>query len=113
MGFTVVLNTRQELHPRVWLRHIPPKRVVTNAANILWIYLSDKWQDPSSPCLRFTNPYSQTVFNRLQMSVFLPEWRAMSQAVSILTHRQMLAQVETLAQQCHDETGFYLRFVGD
>ena len=113
MGFSVVLNTRQELHPRVQLADIPHERRVDDPANIIYLCMGSKWDYLSSVCLRFADPYRQTIFNRLQMSAFLVEWQELSQRALLDEHKILLSRIEFLAYRCRDEKGFYLRFIGD
>jgi len=113
MGFSIVLNTADELRNRVWVRHIPHERQTGDPYNTLFIYLRNSWRDTDSPCLRFIDPYGQTVFNRLQMPTFIAEWEKISRLAETPEDQELLARVAALARRCRDEEGFYLRFIGD
>ena len=68
---------------------------------------------PSTCCVRFIDPYGDTVFNRGQVPVLLEELRALQrqhpdpELASVLS--EMCAFVERAVDQIHT----YVRFVGD
>ena len=67
---------------------------------------------PSICCLRFIDPYGDTVFNYLQAPVLVAEIEvarnaAPSDAIDSLT------SIVTLARQCAEQGGTYLWFIGD
>ncbi len=70
-------------------------------------------RDDSYHCLRFIDPYGNTIFNRLQMERFLEEWQQIKQNARSQEERQLLDDVEKLARRCASEPHFYLRFRGD
>ncbi len=65
------------------------------------------------PMLESIDPYGNTTFNRIQMPRFLREWAAMSQKAETVNERQLLSEIELLAQQCQDDVHLYLKFIGD
>ena len=62
--------------------------------------------DPLSPCLRFVDPYGDTVFNSLQARVLAVELRASVEGTSV-------ERIASLADRCATGTHLYLWFVGD
>lgn len=64
-------------------------------------------------CLRFIDPYGNTVFNPLQMPTFLAEWRRLYSAEISDDERTLLDTVQTLAVRCRDDRHVYLKFYGD
>ena len=64
-------------------------------------------------CLRYIDPWDNTVFNSLQMKPFLAEL----ERIMAHTHREwelaVLRDIQQLARQCDAEVGLYLKFYGD
>jgi len=69
--------------------------------------------DVSFQCLRFVDPYGETVFNRLQMTQFLPEWDRLRGRATTLDQKRLFQDVRRLAERCSNEPHLYLRFSGD
>jgi hypothetical protein len=67
----------------------------------------------ASCCLRFIDWYGDTIFNRLQMQLFLPEWTDLADHAISEEERQIIADVALLAKECRDDVHRYLRFKGD
>jgi len=64
-------------------------------------------------CLRFIDPYGDTVFNRLQVQAMLEDLRLLK-TVSQSHDQQMLIQrIEALGEICQKEAHLYLKFIGD
>lgn len=63
------------------------------------------------PCLRLIDPYSTTVFNRLQMAAVLPELERWAQQT--WQWPSELNSVVELARLCSVEIHRFLYFVGD
>lgn len=65
-----------------------------------------------STCLRFIDPYGDTVFNRGQCAVLMVEW-------SVLTEnappdlRPWMLDVAELVERCATDVHLYVRFEGD
>ncbi|HEX8833230.1 MAG TPA: hypothetical protein VF719_03480 [Abditibacteriaceae bacterium] len=70
-------------------------------------------EDATFCCLRFIDPHSDTVFNSLQMSVFLEEWDRVQTNAQTQEQKDMWHQVRALAVQCEEGNHLYLRFRGD
>lgn len=69
--------------------------------------------DETSQCLRFIDPYGDTVFNRLQIKQFLAEWEKVASKAKTDEEKQLVDQVKYLAERCHREPHLYLKFYGD
>jgi hypothetical protein len=66
-----------------------------------------------SICLRFVDPYGDTIFNHLQMEPFLAEWAEIERRSSDLGVRTLVGEVRALAERCRREPHTFLRFYGD
>lgn len=70
-------------------------------------------EDSRSQCLRFVDPYGDTVFNRLQMDQFLREWEELETRAASSDGKELLRSVRELAERCREGPHLYLRFYGD
>jgi hypothetical protein len=64
-------------------------------------------------CLRFIDRYGDTVFNRLQMSVFLDEWNWIVEKATSEEEKNLVLHIKDLATRCQKEPHLYLMFFGD
>jgi hypothetical protein len=67
---------------------------------------------PSTVCLRFIDPYGDTIFNRYQVPILVQELEALAQQVDVEdreTLRRLLAFLTPERQRVHE----YVRFIGD
>jgi hypothetical protein len=71
------------------------------------------YDDMSFYCLRFIDPYGDTVFNQLQMVLLLAELRRIREKVQNQEESAFLDQIETLANRCKAGPHLYLKFYGD
>ncbi len=69
--------------------------------------------DASYQCLRFVDWYGDTVFNRLQMPVFLADLSTIRRFARGIEERELLARIGDLAEQCQRGVHLYLKFYGD
>jgi hypothetical protein len=69
--------------------------------------------DSSYACLRFIDPYGNTIFNRLQMPVLIDELDRIARAAETREDKLFLKELLKLAKRCRDEVHLYLRFIGD
>jgi hypothetical protein len=69
--------------------------------------------DPALPMLSLIDPYGDTIFNGLQMKVFIPEWDLLTRGVSDDEGKKTMAEVRRLAERCSREPHHYLCFRGD
>jgi hypothetical protein len=67
----------------------------------------------SFQCLRFIDPYGDTVFNRMQMDQFLFEWDQVSRRATTAEEKELLERVKRLAEKCQSKPHLYLKFYGD
>jgi hypothetical protein len=59
------------------------------------------------------DPFGKTVFNHLQMKVFLKEWELVKDRVRDDSQLEAWNKVKSMAEQCRDDRDLYLRFVGN
>lgn len=62
--------------------------------------------------LRDIDPYGDTVFNRLQITVFLSQWHTLVQEAGLAEHSAARA-VARMAEFVRDNPHHYLKFEGD
>ena len=66
-----------------------------------------------SACLRFIDLYGDTVFNRLQIPVFLDELDAVPDLLLSAEEQEHREKIAELARKAENEVGTYLKFYGD
>ncbi len=64
-------------------------------------------------CLRFVDPYGDTVFNHYQVAPLLEDLRLLRQLCDITQHETAIQQVEALIERCQTEPHLYLKLIGD
>ena len=69
--------------------------------------------DPRSICLRFVDPYGDTIFNRLQIPAVLEDLDLVSGRLADPVSQDALKRIGNLALTCQSEPHLYLRFIGD
>lgn len=69
--------------------------------------------DGSYSCVRFIDPYGDTIFNRLQAAAMIAEWDALKDSFLLKNAGELWADVRGLIVRCSQEPHLYLRFVGD
>lgn len=69
--------------------------------------------DASYSCVRFIDPYGDTIFNRLQAAAMIAEWDRLRYAFLQNNAGTLWADVRALIVRCSQEPHLYLRFVGD
>jgi hypothetical protein len=69
--------------------------------------------DTSYNLLCYIDPYGDTVFNGLQMDVFLSEWERIRGAAQTPEQVEAWTSIRDLARNCREEAHLYLRFIGD
>ncbi len=67
----------------------------------------------NSCCLRFIDPYGDTVFNGLQMDQFLSELASLHTLSSNAEEEEILSKIEELANLCKREPHRYIKIYGD
>ena len=64
------------------------------------------------PLLRGIDPYGKTVFNHLQMELFLTEWERVRDRAKDESQQEAWQRIKEMAEQCLQDRDLYLRFVG-
>ena len=64
-------------------------------------------------CVRFIDPYGDTIFNSLQAAVMIGEWDRLKHAFSEQDAETLWADIRKLIIHCSEEPHTYLKFVGD
>jgi hypothetical protein len=64
-------------------------------------------------CLRFVDPYGDTIFNRLQLPVLLQELKRCAAKPHELPVAEHLSSAVALVEKAQDHVHTYVRFVGD
>ena len=59
------------------------------------------------------DPFGKTVFNHLQMEVFLKEWERAKDRVRDDNQLEAWEKVKHMAETCRHDRDLYLRFVGN
>ena len=67
--------------------------------------------DRDLPVLRGIDPYGKTVFNHLQMELFLQEWDRVRERAHDDSQIEACQKVKEMAQKCRGDRDLYLRFV--
>ena len=85
---------------------------VADPTNILLRFLTSP-DDADSRCLRYVDPYGDTVFNRLQIADVLKELVLLSRRASAEDERELFSSIIGLANRCQATVHTYLKFYGD
>lgn len=64
-------------------------------------------------CLRFVDPYGDTIFNHLQTPVVLEELSRLHELVRNDDYQAIIRKLKSLGEMCQTETHLYLKFIGD
>jgi hypothetical protein len=67
----------------------------------------------SFPLLSGIDPFGKTVFNHLQMAIFLAEWERVKDRASDESQKEAWEKVRQMAETCREDRDLYLRFVGN
>jgi len=65
------------------------------------------------PMLRCVDPFGKTVFNHLQMDMFLQEWERVRERAHDETQEAAWKKIRDMAETCRTDRDLYLRFVGN
>ena len=68
---------------------------------------------PTSACLRFIDPYGDTVFNQLQLGQLLTELEGLRPTITDLRARHGLDQLLAFLRPCAGQMHTYIKIVGD
>jgi hypothetical protein len=111
MGLAVMLEN-EEGEPISVTEDGEPIEAIYDEHNLLHRILPS-YTDYSYQFLRFIDWYGDTVFNRMQMEVFLSEWKRLYSKVKTKEEMILLKKIEKLAEICQEEIHLYLKFYGD
>lgn len=64
-------------------------------------------------CLRFIDPYGNTIFNRLQMPQLLIELESLHEFITSNEQAELLSKIEELVRLCAQEPHNYIKIYGD
>ena len=70
-------------------------------------------QGATLPLLSGIDPFGKTVFNHLQMEVFLREWDSVKDRARDESQMEAWQKVREMAESCRQDRDLYLRFVGN
>ncbi|MGB0036829.1 MAG: hypothetical protein WBP79_15270 [Candidatus Acidiferrales bacterium] len=70
------------------------------------------WDDAIFHCLRYVDPWGETIFNHLQMDELISELRKIRAKAATEEERAFIDNIESMAMRCKDEN-LYLKFLGD
>jgi hypothetical protein len=71
------------------------------------------WDDASFHCLRYVDPWGETVFNHLQMDELVTELRRIRTQSTTEEQRAFVDGIEDMAMKCREGRQLYLKFLGD
>jgi hypothetical protein len=63
--------------------------------------------------LRFVDPYGTTIFNGLQMELFLQEWEQLESMGLPEQEQTFVEDVRRLGETCKQRPHLFLKFLGD
>lgn len=69
--------------------------------------------DKSYSCVRFIDPYGDTIFNRVQADILIDEWDRLKPAFIKHSTEDLWSDIRELIIRCREEPHTYLRFMGD
>jgi hypothetical protein len=89
-------------------------REVNDTAGVVAQLASTRWPSlQSSVCLRFVEPWGDTVFNQTQIPKLLAELRAEVAAATEQSAREHLRAIVHLVETAVDQVHTYVKFIGD
>jgi hypothetical protein len=75
--------------------------------------LFPSWEDASFHCLRYIDPWGETIFNHLQMDELISELQRIRAKTAIEAERAFIDAIEGMATRCKEGEHRYLKFIGD
>lgn len=69
--------------------------------------------DGAYSCVRFIDPYGDTIFNPRQAVVMVEEWDRLEDSFSERDAGTLWGDVRKLIVRCSEEPHIYLKFIGD
>ena len=77
------------------------------------IELLPNLHDSKFACLRFIDPYGDTLFNRLQLPAVLEDVRLLKMTERTNEQNELIYRIEALVGVCEKKPHLYLKFIGD
>jgi len=102
MGLNIVLENEQGQQI---------EKIIDSSNLLLAIIKNSKL--PDSFCMRYIDPYGDTVFNKIQMDQFLIELSQLQKLSKNTKDHELLAKIRALALRCQQELHLYIKIYGD
>lgn len=87
-------------------------QAVQDPDDVIALSISE-FADGGYACVRFIDPYGDTIFNPLQAKAMIEEWDRLKQSFSDHKAETLWADVRALIVRCSEEPHTYLKFIGD
>ena len=99
----------------IWTGDVIPAGGVEYRAEASHVVSPEMYQDETYPLLSGIDPYTNTIFNRLQMTRVIDELERRIETMDAGPRRRSVERVLALARESRDDSGphAYLVFVGD
>jgi hypothetical protein len=107
MGAAVKVAWVDEEHKTIEWLDDDAKGTVANLATSRWPTLS------GTVCLRFVDPWGDTVFNQAQLAVLLAELRVETAEPGNAEYAVHLSRVAQLVERAQEQMHTYIKFIGD
>ncbi len=103
MGITVVLQDERDIN--ISKTVLDPEEVI--------IHSLPDFTDITYSCIRFIDPYGDTIFNTLQARIIIKEWDKIKHSFSERNAETLWTDIHKLIVRCSEEPHTYLKFIGD
>lgn len=90
-----------------------PKQVVFDPRQCLARLANSTWPKSETICLRFVDPYGDTVFNQAQIPLLLEELREAERTQGDIELKEHLGKVVRLVEKAVAQIHTYVKFIGD
>jgi hypothetical protein len=98
-----------------WLRVVLQNEAgcqIGDAVDIV-AHIFPRLDDERFVCLRFIDPYGDTLFNALQAKIVDDESSILKTGIQGHQERAAVERIQSLAKMCQSEPHLYLQFIGD
>jgi hypothetical protein len=75
--------------------------------------LFPSWEDAGFHCLRYIDPWGETIFNHLQMDKVISELQRIRARTSVEAERAFVDSIEGMAARSKEGEHLYLKFLGE
>ncbi|GLI37285.1 hypothetical protein KI811_18400 [Geobacter hydrogenophilus] len=79
----------------------------------LVVVLLPRYDDNTSNCMRFIDPYGDTTFNKPQMQILINELKQSIEKASNLEAKEHGKKLLEMAKKVSEDVHLYLKFYGD